>query len=518
MDISTKIPLLKKDEEGNRIYDCPVCKSGIITVRDDVFYGKCDNCEATLVDYKPLQHQEAFHKSSAQYRMNIGGFGSGKTTASCAELSAHALSTAGGRSLITAPTLSQVRDAVIPELVKFLPPWFVETTKMHPNPYFKLTNGHEILVFSSQDQEKLRSLNLTAFYIEEASGVDYSIFDQLMTRLRNKTAIIRDENGDEIGYKFMGIVSTNPEDGWIKDRFLLNSSVIIGSPSVDTSVYDHIKVNKPDKHFHSFISSTRDNVYIPKNFIERASAGKGAKWVRKYIDCYLDNKEGAVFPDYSKYVVEPFPIPKDWQRIVGFDPGFNDPTACPKAAIEPSTGVVYVYDDYKVEEQPMSYHAKHLKEALKGLNLLFSVQADPAVQHRNVRDGISYSDYFYRQSGIYLEPGNNDILYGIEKVRDYMYCGKLKFFSDLNNLKFEAVNYIYPEKGTNTNDKPQDKHNHLWDAIRYMVAKLPRDPNELNEHYTQSALLNSTYSTFTDAIEKEETYLDTDGVYGGFKL
>ena len=518
MDISKEIPLLRKDEDGNRIYECPVCKSGLIKVLDDVFYGKCNNCEATLIDYKPLQHQEAFHMSSAQYRMNIGGFGSGKTTASCAELSAHALSTAGGRSLITAPTLSQVRDAVIPELIKFLPPWHISKIKMNPNPYFKLKNGHEILVFSSQDQEKLRSLNLTAFYIEEASGVDYAIFDQLMTRLRNKTAIIRDEECDEIGYKFMGIVSTNPEDGWIKDKFLLNSSVIIGSPSIDVSVYDNIKVSEPDKHFHTFISSSRDNAYLHRDYIERASAGKGAKWVRKYIDCYLDNKEGAVFPDYSKYVVEPFPIPNSWQRVVGFDPGFNDPTAIPMGAIDPDSGVLYFYDDYKVAEEPMSYHAHHLRDSLKGLKLMFPVQADPAVQQRNVRDGISYADYFYRQSGIWLEPGNNDILYGLEKIRDYMYCGKIKFFSDLNNLKFEAINYIYPEKSTNTNDKPLDKHNHLWDAIRYIVAKLPRDPNEMSSFFVQNSLLNSSYSAFNDDLKEDDGYLDNGCVYGGFKI
>ena len=413
MNLIDQIPLKHITEDGHRVYDCPACHIGEISVKDEVFYGKCNICNMTLFDYKPLEHQEAFHASSAQYRMNIGGFGSGKTTASCCELAAHAISTPNGRSLITAPTLSQVRDAVIPELIKFLPPWLVAKEKMNPNPYFLLKNGHQILVFSSQDQEKLRSLNLTAFYIEEASGVTYSIFDQLMTRLRNKAAVIRDINGNEIGYKFMGIVSTNPEDGWIKDNFLLKSDIIIGSPSIDVSVYDSIKTTEPNKHFHSFISSTRDNKHVHRGFIERMSAGKSQKWVRKYIDCYLDNKEGAVFPDFSRYIVEPFPIPKEWKRVVGYDPGFNDPTAVPIGAIDSETGVIYFYDDYKVSEEPMSYHAKQVKEKLRGLKLFMPIQADPSVRQRSERDGISYADYFVRLSGLWLEPGNNDILYGL---------------------------------------------------------------------------------------------------------
>jgi ribosomal protein L37AE/L43A len=73
IDANKKVRLLKLDEEGNRHYRCPVCDVGLVKIRDDLFYGRCDNCNATLIDYIPLLHQEAFHKSNAQYRLNIGG-------------------------------------------------------------------------------------------------------------------------------------------------------------------------------------------------------------------------------------------------------------------------------------------------------------------------------------------------------------------------------------------------------------------------------------------------------------
>lgn len=199
-------------DDGYKLYKCPLC-GGNIKVHDSVFYGRCDTCLATLIDYVPAPHQVEFHKSKAKFRLNIGGFGSGKTTMDSAEIANHAMSIANGRTLITAQSLQQVKEAVLPELEKFLPPWFIARQTKTPLPKYTLINGHEIIVYASNDEEKLRSLNLTAFWIIEASGVDYSIFTQLTARLRNRAAIVKDKDGKEIEHNFMGIVESNPEEG-----------------------------------------------------------------------------------------------------------------------------------------------------------------------------------------------------------------------------------------------------------------------------------------------------------------
>lgn len=89
--------------------------------------------------------------------------GSGKTTMCVAEVAHHAISIPGGRTLITAPILKQIKDAVLPELNKFLPPWLLEKSTLTPSPFYKLKNGHEIVIYASNDEQNLRSLNLTAF-------------------------------------------------------------------------------------------------------------------------------------------------------------------------------------------------------------------------------------------------------------------------------------------------------------------------------------------------------------------
>lgn len=469
------VTLLRREKNGAKYYACPLC-GGEIKVPPLSFNGKCDICNATLIDYNPAPYQLKFHQSSAQYKLNIGGFGSGKTTMCCAEIAIHALSTPGGKSLITAPKLQQIRDAVIPELEKFLPAHMIEHATTSPNISYTLTNKHEIVVYASNDEQNLRSLSLTAFYIEEASNVDFSVFTQLSLRLRNEAAVDRNEQGEETGSHFIGLVSSNPDEGWVRNEFLLRSGKIFTSASLDRSGYDSLKSKNAEPQYHSFLSSTRDNTYLHKNYIQRATIGKSQAWIRRNIDCQLDIKEGAVYPEAKSCFIDPFPIPKDWIWIGGFDKGFRDETAMLMLVIDPKTGTVYAAEEYYEAEQPMSYHAKKIKPMLQNKILYSSIKADPTIRNRNERDGETYQNYFFSISGIYLDVGNNDIITGVEKVRDYMYLGKLKIFNTLEHTKDEIASYSYPDG----KDKPSATGaNHLMDCLRYAIAQLPQNPSDL---------------------------------------
>ena len=76
-----------------------------------------------------------------------------------------------------------------------------------------------------------------------------------------------------------------------------------------------------------------------------------------------------------------------------------------------------------------------------GVPMYKNIVADPSVRNKNDRDGVSYRYYFYNISGLWLDEGNNSIFDGIERVRDFMYQGKLKIFSSCVNLKQEAQKY-----------------------------------------------------------------------------
>lgn len=311
----------------------------------------------------------------------------------------------------------------------------------------------------------------------------------------------------------MGLVSTNPDECWVRDDFLLKSAHIYTSKSIDRSVYELLRVKNPISSYASFLSSSRDNTFLPTHFIRDICAGKTPTWTRKYIDCYLDVKEGAVYPNFFSCVVEPFPIPDSWLRIYGFDKGYKDPTALCCGAIDPKDYTIYVYDEYYVSEQPITYHAQNLPKYVKGYEKLFPIQADPSIRARNEKDGISYQNYMLRLSGIWLEPANNDINFGIEKVRDYLYTGKLKIFSSCDNMKDEASKYVYNPIDSANPDKPMDKYNHLMDSLRYMISKLPDNPYDFNETVIPDTSLDKSVKNIT-----RDDFVLSGGVIGGMTL
>lgn len=309
---------------------------------------------------------------------------------------------------------------------------------------------------------------------------------------------------------------------WIRDEFLLRSAKIFTSKSVDVSAYEKIKTKKPETAYHSFLSATVDNKYLPKSFIPDMCVGKSDKWVRKYIYCYLETKEGVVYPEFVDCLVDPFPIPKDWLRIYGFDKGWSDETCLCCGAIDPYKGICYVYDEYYENKQPITHHARRIKEMIDGTQMYKSIQADPSVRNKSDRDGVSYRDYFYQVSGVWLEEGKNSILDGIDKVRDMMYMGKLKFFTSCIHLREEAGDYIWKvDKDGIAKDDPVDRRNHLMDAMRYMCMGLPFD---LKDCYISKGTSLSTKDTLINRIRPDsdisellnQVDLDFDG--GAFGL
>ena len=90
-----------------------------------------------------------------------------------------------------------------------------------------------------------------------------------------------------------------------------------------------------------------------------------------------------------------------------------------------------------------------------------------------------------------------------------------QFFNNLYNLTEESENYVYAKKEGNTNDKPRDSNNHLWDAVRYMIVKLPRNPLDMERVYEQHKELNKSSKFQGSPIREAE---EDDGVYGGYKI
>lgn len=242
--------------------------------------------------------------------------GSAKSRCGVMEIIDHAINVPNGRTVIMAQTLKQLSKAIMPIFDTYLPRKFVtKWTDTKADIEIDLTNGHEIIGMASDDEEKLRSMDITAFLLEEASGIKPEVFQECIRRSRNVAGMI-----DGVPH-YLGIIISNPAQGFIRD-LLFSSSKIHGSKSIEKTVAtykDRIKDPNPD--LEAFLSSSRDNTYLPKGFIEKVINSLTPQQVRLYVDCIIEYAEGAVYPDFLQHLCDRFEIPKDWKYYLAHDPG-----------------------------------------------------------------------------------------------------------------------------------------------------------------------------------------------------
>lgn len=230
----------------------------------------------------------------------------------------HALTVKNGRTVMFAQTLKQLSQAIMPIFKEYLPDKFIKKwTDTKADISIQLTNGHTIIGFASDDEEKIRSMDITCFYLEEASGIKPALYQECIRRLRNKAAII---NGKSY---YLGLIVSNPSQGFIRD-LLFTADVIEGSASIKETVKMYRdRVVTPNTDLAAFLSSSRDNPHLPKGFVQSVINSLTPAQVRLYVDCIIEYAEGAVYPDFLSYLEDDFEIPKTWTRWVAHDPKRN---------------------------------------------------------------------------------------------------------------------------------------------------------------------------------------------------
>jgi hypothetical protein len=122
--------------------------------------------------------------------------------------------------------------------------------------------------------------------------------------------------------------------------------------------------------------------------------------------------------------------------------------------------------------------------------LAFPNQADPRGRNRSQVSAQSWFDAYREQGILFVAAENceaNSLAPTIAKVANYAMHGRLKIFATCTKLKASLAKYKYPARkvgeDTNQGETPVDAHNHLPDALRYLMAPFPafpEDPQDFN--------------------------------------
>lgn len=467
---------------------CPHCHYG--HVEADIsfngtpceFFVYCPVCNAHICTYKPMSHQAAFHQDEHQKKLYAGGFGSAKTYTCGMEFLCTVLQIPNSAALMGAATWGQVSDTCLKFVCDNLPQALVAKSNQDKvNWYIQLINGSRISAKALDKEGKIRSANLSIIWIEEASEVDYAVVAFLVARLRNKAAFFKGKN------RLKMLLSSNPDVGWLNNDWLMCSDVIY----YHGDVKDRYKVRpeKRDPSISTHISATSANIYLPPDYEENLSKNKEPWWINRYLKGSFKYTEGLVYPNFVDWFCEPFPIPESWRRVTGTDFGRRDPTAHLVAALDPINKVIYVYDEIEesLEDYPIDYMANKIKECdnFPQSLLAFPNQCDPRGRNRDQVSGKSWIDT-YRAYGIIFQPAQDcegdSLAPTINKVYTYAKHGRLKIFNTCKKTYNSLSKYKYKERtlgdDKNHGEKPQDKNNHLPDALRYLLAPFPQFPED----------------------------------------
>lgn len=500
---------------------CMSCYTGDMQtpVDNHPAYVYCPNCGAIELTYKPQDYQMLSHavpyveqdgRIQTQLIGYFGGYGSGKSRTSLSEVLLRALENPKGTGLLTAPTLQQLKRTTIKTFFnEVCPPALVERYNKSDGE-IELVNGFVFYTIPSDDEEKLRSINAGIIHMEEASGIKRSIYDQLLTRMR-----------DPFVHNRLFAVCSNPDLGWIKEVFADNP---------DRANPSHPEHELYNPFITTFIWETALNKHLPPDFIAMNSQGKPDWWIKRYLQGSFKHSEGMVYPNISNCFTteqEYFEkhdlkdgFPKSWEHFVTLDHGLRNPTAVLFNVINPHTGEVITYDEYYVPNRLVPAHATALKPLIERIPLgrIRFMVADPSI--RNKTDPVNGKSVqgLYQEYGLFFSEGNNNVEAGILKVNSYIERGKWKIFQDkCPELSKEAIGYKFPEVtmdnvNENLDERPVKAKDHACDSARYGFMRLPDDPELLKtiaynapNRYT---VVKSEYEDdYKDEYDKEGDWL-----------
>ena len=169
---------------------------------------------------------------------------------------------------------------------------------------------------------------------------------------------------------------------------------------------------------------------------------------------------GAIYPiPEDQITCAPFPIPKHWPRVFGFDVGWNC-NAAVFAALDSATGTVYIYHEIYIGKKEPSVVAS----AIRAQGAWIPGVIDPASKGRGQKDGKKLIDEYRDEHKLNLEPAANAVVTGLTRVWERLSTGRLKIFSSCTKLLAEYRLYRRDDKG-----EIVDSPDHALDALRYLV-------------------------------------------------
>ena len=475
-------------------------------VGTDIFYG----------EEGPTPKQVLFRDAPQKYKLFGGGVGGGKSVALCAECLRLSLIYPGNRGFLGRHEAEALRKTTLVTFMSLI--YKIEslghqklmTNHSQTKKEITLINGSVIMyggLGGPEDMDRIKSLEIGHYEIDEASETNFEVIKMLKARLRWKLP-------DGTYPKFFGLYASNPEPGWVKDTF----------------VTPQLRGEQREEHI--FIQAlVKDNPYLPPTYIEDLKRDNPADWVERYINGSWDAVEGQVWKGYSfdTHVfpnnLSDFEIPQIGEvehpfLIAGLDHGQSNPT-CFLAAYVDSDDNIIIMDEY--------YSKGLVSEHVRAITSLFPIEkfdeiaADSTMWGKTrEKDGNPWSVADeYQDRDVSITKANNDVMAGINRVAEYLIIDEKREHPFLDqkgsprlfiskrckNLITEIPEYIWKKQSDdalNKREEPRKYNDHACDALRYLIMTRPSVDRDKKDE-----LIPGTFDWYLKGgdVDEKEGYL-----------
>ncbi len=346
--------------------------------------------------------------------------------------------------------------------------------------------------------------NSTSYLAYQGLSYSYIAFDELTHFTREEYEYMISRNrADGAGLRVYIRATANPGGighGWVKERF-----ITAGKPNVPYTVKSEITDRNGKKR-----TVERTRIFIPSSVFDNAALLENdpgylanlamlpdsQKRALLYGD--WDSYEGQVFTEFRNdpdaydskiytHVINPFPIPRSWQRYRTFDFGYSRPFAVQWWAVD-YDGRAYLYRQLygcsntpntglRLEPREIARRIRKIEDELESGNVIRGI-ADPAIWDASRgKDGTIIT--MFEDEGIFFEKGKNDRLSGKMQCHyrfsfdengypmAYIFNTCRPFLRTIPNLIYDTVN---------VEDVNTDCEDHDYDAMRYFFMANPIAP------------------------------------------
>ncbi len=254
---------------------------------------------------------------------------------------------------------------------------------------------------------------------------------------------------------------------WVKKRYL--------DPSPPNESF-----TGEDKITRKFIPARlEDNPYLAEDGkYEQMLQSLPAVQRKQLLEGNWDVAEGAAFTefDYDNHCIDPFEIPRTWERVKGIDYGYAAESAVVWGAVDPSDETLIIYRELYQKGLTGEDLAKKIYEFEKEERLSIQGVLDWAAWARTGTTGPTVGEVLSR-AGHKLRRADKNRIQGKIQIHERLKVNdkgrpKLQIFKTCPNLIREIQSIpLDPNKPEDVDTKASD---HAYDALRYLIMSRPK--------------------------------------------